>query len=36
MNTNVRVDDGVYLHKEQAMAKMVEVQTPRRTQSRIA
>ena len=36
MNTNVSVDDDVYLHKERAMAKMVEVQTPRRTQSRIA
>ena len=36
MNTNVSVDNNVYLHKEPAMAKMVEVQTPRRTQSRIA
>ena len=36
MNTIVSVDNNVYLHKEQAMAKMVEVQTPRRTQSRIA
>ena len=36
MNTNVSVDDGVYLHKERAMMKMVGVQTPRRTQSRIA
>ena len=36
MNTNVSVDDNVYLHKERAMAKMVEVQTPRCTQSKIA
>ena len=36
MNTNVSVDNNVYLHKEQAMAKMVEVQTPRHIQSKIA
>ena len=36
MYMNVSVDDGAYLHKEQAMTKMVRVQTPRRTQSRIA
>ena len=36
LNTNVSVDDNIYLHKERAMAKMVEVQTPRRTQLRIA
>ena len=36
INTNVSMDDSVHLHKEQAMAKMVEVQTPRRTQSKMA